>query len=58
MSKKKKINNKLGAPSNKKKNRYLNPDGGIDLIEKFPGIDYLKYNIKKRKKSRKRDDKL
>ena len=46
MKKKKRIN--------KKKNQYLKPDGGIDLIEKFPGIDYLKYSIKKGKKSIKR----
>ncbi len=54
MISKKNIKGKLGAPSDKKKNRYLKPDGGIDLIEKFPGIDYLKYSIKKGKKSRKR----
>lgn len=50
----KKTRGELGAPSDKKKNRYLKPDGGINLIEKFPGIDYLKYSIKKGKKSRKR----
>ncbi|GAI83673.1 unnamed protein product, partial [marine sediment metagenome] len=32
----KKINSKLGAPSDKKKNPFLKPGGGIDLIEKFP----------------------
>lgn len=70
MSKKKKINNELGAPSehlreqeiedvqrisnildqrtkkDKKKNPFLNPKGGIDLIERFPA--YEKKKIKKR----------
>ena len=37
MIKIKKINNKLGAPGDKKnKNPFLKTDGGIDLIEKFP----------------------
>jgi len=55
--KKKKINSRLGTPSEskkKKKNQYTKSDGGIDLIEKFPGIDYLKYSIKKGKGKRKR----
>jgi len=36
MTKIKKINSKLGAPSDKKKNPFLKPNGGFDLIEKFP----------------------
>jgi len=36
---------KLGAPG-KTKNPYLNPDGSFDLIEKFPGIDYMPYEKK------------
>lgn len=57
MARIKNIKNKLGDPSKSKKknkNRYTKPDGGIDLIEKFPGIDYLKYSIEKGKESRKR----
>ena len=45
----KKINTKLGAPS-KTKNPYLNPDGSFDLIEKFPGIDYMPYESKRKRK--------
>lgn len=55
MKKKKQINSKIGTRViTKKKNPSLKNNGGIDLIEKFPGIDYLKYSIKKGKKSRKR----
>jgi len=36
----------------KDKNPFLNPDGGLDLIERFPGIDYMPYE-KKIKKSNK-----
>jgi len=40
----------------KNKNPYLKPDGGLDLIEKFPGIDFNIYEeerIKKQKGSNK-----
>lgn len=48
MIKKKRIRNK----NDKKKNPFLKNDGGIDLIDE--DIDYIKYSIKKGKKSRKR----
>lgn len=54
MSRKKEIKGKLGPRVMKKKNPFLNPDGGIDLIDKFPGTDYLKYSIKKGREKRKR----
>ena len=57
MVKIKKINSKLGAPSKsdkKNKNPFLKPDGGIDLIEKFPGIDFMIYE-KERLKSEKKE---
>lgn len=47
MAKIKKINVKIGAPSDRKK-KYLKPDGGIDLIEKFP-----KYKDEKKRKAKK-----
>ena len=47
-----KKNIKLGARVVINKNPYLNPDGGIDLVEKFPGIDFLIYEKKKIKKLR------
>ncbi|MBA7496902.1 hypothetical protein ES702_07511 [subsurface metagenome] len=53
MAKIKKINNKLGAPG-LNKNPFLNPDGGIDLIEKFPGIDFMPYESKKKGKIKRR----
>ena len=34
-----------------KKNPYLNPDGSFDLIDKFIGIDYMKYSEEKPKKA-------
>lgn len=34
----------------KKKNPYLNPDGSLDLIEKFPGIDFMIYEEERRNK--------
>lgn len=36
---------KLGAPSDRNKNPFLNPDGSLDLIENFP-----EYKTKKKKK--------
>lgn len=30
----------------KKKNPYLKPDGSLDLIDKFVGIDYMPYEKK------------
>lgn len=48
MIKIKKINNRLGAPSDKKnKNPYLKPDGGFDLIKKFPS-----YKSKRKRKTK------
>jgi len=52
MIRKKKINNELGPRVMKKKNPFLNPDGGIDLINKFPGIDYMLYEKRRIKKSK------
>lgn len=49
MAKIKKINVKPGAPG-KIKNPYLKPGGGIDLIEKFPGIDFIPYERKRKRK--------
>jgi len=37
---------KLGPRVMTKKNPYLKPDGSFDLIEKFPGIDYMPYEKK------------
>lgn len=55
MIRKKEINNKPGTlGKKKKKNPYLKPDGSIELIDEFPGTDYLKYSIKKGKGKRKR----
>ena len=41
-----------GTKKDKKKNPYLKPDGSLDLIDKFVGIDYMPYE-KKIKKSKK-----
>jgi len=38
--------NKLGAPSGKDRNPFLNPDGGFDLIDEFVGIDFMPYEKK------------
>jgi len=46
MIKKKQNNNKLGTPSNKKRNPFLKPDGSFDLIEEFPV-----YKDKKKRKA-------
>ena len=47
----KKKKGKLGTRAiTKKKNPFLNPKGGLDLVEKFPGIDFIKYRDKKVKK--------
>ena len=56
MIRKKNIKGKSGAPSKKEKNKnpFLKLNGSIELIDEFPGIDYLEYSIKKGKKSRKR----
>jgi hypothetical protein len=57
MAKIKKINNKLGAPSKsdkKNKNPFLRFNGSINLIEKFPGIDFMIYE-KERLKSEKKE---
>jgi len=40
----------------KKKNPFLNPDGSFNLIERFPGIDFMIYEkerIKKQKAKKK-----
>lgn len=41
MIKGKRINKKPGTPINDKKNKnpYLKPDGGIDLIDRFPSYE-------------------
>ena len=39
----------------KKKNPYLKPDGGLDLIEKFPGIDFDIYEEERVKKQKGRN---
>ena len=36
------------------KNPYLNPDGSFNLIDKFVGIDYIKYEEKNPKKEDKK----
>lgn len=42
MIRKKQIKDKLGAPSGRR-NSFLNAKGGLDLDEKFPGIDFMPY---------------
>ena len=40
----------------KKKNPFLNPDGSFNLIERFPGIDFMVYekeSIRKQKAKKK-----
>ena len=54
MTKKKENKAKLGARVVTNKNPFLNPDGGFDLIEKFPGIDFMKYSVRRTKKSNKK----
>ena len=54
MNSKKENKAKLGA-SSLKKNPFLNARGGLDLVEKFPGIDFIPYE-KRRIKNQKRDD--
>ncbi|GAI53746.1 unnamed protein product [marine sediment metagenome] len=51
MTRKKEIN-KLGPRVVTKKNPFLKPDGGFDLIEKFPGIDYMPYESKRKRKKK------
>jgi len=53
MIRKKETKGKPGAPSDNDKNPFLNAKGGLDLIEKFPGIDYMPYVKKQIKKSNK-----
>ncbi|MBA7541852.1 hypothetical protein ES705_34168 [subsurface metagenome] len=36
----------------KNKNPFLKPDGSLDLIEEFPGIDYMPYEKEKIKKNK------
>ena len=36
----------------KNKNPFLNPDGSFDLIEKFPGIDFMVYEKERIRKER------
>lgn len=50
MAKIKRIDNKSGARP--VKNKYLKFNGSFDLVEKFPGIDYIPYEKKKIKKSK------
>jgi hypothetical protein len=37
----------------KNKNPYLKPDGSLELVEKFVGIDFMIYKEKKIKKPKK-----
>jgi len=37
---------KEAGKKGKDKNLFLNPDGGLDLIERFPGTDYMPYEKK------------
>jgi len=39
----------------KNKNPFLKPDGGFDLIEKFPGIDFNIYEEERIKKQKRRN---
>ena len=41
---------KLGGDENK--NPFLKPEGGIDLIDEFVGIDYMPYESKKKRKNK------
>jgi len=52
MIRKKNIKSKLGAPGSDDKNPFLNAKGGLDLDEKFPGVNFLPYERKKVKKSK------
>ena len=36
----------------KNKNPFLKPDGSLDLIEKFPGIDFMIYEEERIKKQK------
>jgi len=42
MIRKKETRDNLENPSYKK-NNYLNSRGGLDLVDKFPGIDFMPY---------------
>ncbi|MBA7496374.1 hypothetical protein ES702_06982 [subsurface metagenome] len=46
----KKSNAKLGARVMKNKNPFLRPDGSIDLIDEFVGIDFMPYESKRKRK--------
>jgi len=47
---KKNIKIKLGTSKDKKKkNPFLNRFGGFDLINKFPGIDFMNYEEERTK---------
>ena len=37
----------------KNKNSFLKPDGSLELVEEFPGIDFMPYEKKKIKKTKK-----
>lgn len=56
MAKIKKIKDKLGAPRKDKKNKnpYLKNDGSFDLIDEVVGIDFMPYEKRRIKKSKKR----
>ena len=51
MIRKKRIKGKLGprALLKKNKNPFKNPDGSFDLINKFPGIDFMNYEEERTK---------
>ncbi|GAI68817.1 unnamed protein product [marine sediment metagenome] len=52
MTKIKKIKYKLGARVIK--NKYLLPGGNLNLVEKFPGIDFMIYEKERLKREKKR----
>lgn len=57
MAKIKKIKGKLGVPGSKEnKNLFLDPDGNLNLVEKFPGIDFMIYKKKRLKNRKQRGD--
>ncbi|GAI63829.1 unnamed protein product, partial [marine sediment metagenome] len=48
---------KLGTPGSKKnKNPFLDSDGNLNLVEKFPGIDFMIYEKKRLKNRKQRGD--
>ena len=55
MAKIKKINNKLGSRGSKEnKNPFLDPSGNLNLVERFPGIDFMIYEKERLKRKKRR----